>query len=80
MRRGGFPRFLSRPHSCNYCGAVDGVAVDRPPKVKARLVWLPCACGRSHYACRPCAATVAAGGRFTRCARGFKVGTTREAR
>lgn len=77
MRHASLPRFLGRPHCCNYCAAVDGVAFDRPPKVKARLVWLPCVCGRSHYACRPCASLVSADGRFTRCARGFQYRTTK---
>lgn len=48
-------KFLRKPHSCNFCGAVNGVVFDKPPRVVARLVWMLCSvCGKKHYACRGC--------------------------
>lgn len=50
-------RFLRLPHSCNYCGAVNGVTF-RAPRVVPRLLWVRCQCGKSHYICRGCARRV----------------------
>lgn len=51
-------RFLNRPHSCSYCQAVNGVTFNELPKVRGRLLWVRCRCGRSHYACFECAARI----------------------
>jgi hypothetical protein len=74
---------LRRPHLCNYCRKVNGVSFDRPPKVRARILWLKCWCGRRHYACVPCVyeigvTTVNGEPRLTRCARDIKVTKTPE--
>lgn len=45
--------FLKKPHSCNYCGEVNGVTFDAP-RVKPRLVWMLCKCMRRHYVCQVC--------------------------
>lgn len=70
-------KFLRRPHQCNYCLRVNGVAFTVRPKVVARLIWVACKCGRRHYICiRFCAKRVGSfvdggGKRFVaECARG----------
>jgi hypothetical protein len=71
-------RFLRRPHQCNYCLGVDGVAFNVRPRIVARLFWVACKCGRRHYICtRFCARRVGSvtngGGRrvVAECARGY---------
>lgn len=68
-------RFLNRPHSCSYCQAVHGVTFNDPPKVRARLKWVRCGCGRSHFACLACAARIGSTANGSRliaeCARGY---------
>jgi len=51
-------RFLNRAHACSYCQKVHGVTFDAPPKVRPRLLWVRCRCGKSHYICRLCARLV----------------------
>jgi len=48
-------KFLRRPHACNYCQGVHGLTYNVPGKVEARLLWVRCGCGKSHYVCRECA-------------------------
>jgi hypothetical protein len=73
----GLPQlgFLRRAHECNYCHGVHGVAFARPPRVRPRLLWVRCACGRSHFACFRCAARVGTSGNgvkmIAECARGY---------
>ena len=70
-------RFLRRAHRCNWCQAVDGVTFALPPKVRPRLLWVRCNCGRSHYLCLGCARRVGSvengeGRRYVaQCARGY---------
>lgn len=68
-------RFLSRPHACSYCQAVHGVTFSRPPRVRPRLLWVRCRCGRSHYVCFACARRIGVTGNgqkvIAQCARGY---------
>lgn len=70
-------RFLRRAHSCSYCQEVHGVTFSIPRKVRPRLMWVRCKCGRSHYVCLACARRIGSvqngdGKRYVaECARGY---------
>jgi len=68
-------RFLRRAHDCNYCHGVHGVTFAVPGKVRPRILWVKCRCGKSHYICHDCAAKVGSsqnGERYVAdCAKGY---------